>query len=318
MINALQGTRMGRPVKTPQQAMEEAQEWARQNDLESKVEPTGEFEPTLAGEELPGGTSTLSSVDAGDIFKFSNLEHSKPGGISLTNLEVPEGKWAKLHLVHDSYGGQRYLSQKDWVSFSNGAKDFISGTSNLAINKVLTHPRVHLATAKAIYWFLRAAYESRNDPQYEKIVKEIIKPYPDGFLKSALTADALFRHQARGPDMTDLHTFGWPENHPIKIHGAISTPPFDKYNVHPTTRIQGLLYHLFGDPNPDRINEVFTWASKSNGQTTFHSEPFLRENQGAVYLDFENNNIALVPRDSPGQAFGLYAFANEFKPRVKP
>jgi len=298
MINALSGTRMGRKVQSVEQALEDAKAWAR-NDGASKIESSLE---------------TGTPVSGDDIFRFSSLG-AGPQGITLRGLEVPEGTWEYLYLVHEEFGHGRNVSQTDWVNYSEGLAEFIDETTLDVC--VPTKRDCRIATTKAIYWFLRALSESRDDPRYSEAVKSVRDApyYPEGFLKSIVTADQLVLEQKKnGRQQILSFSLGWPISHPINSYHTFGTLPTTNFSKPSATYIQKLYSRLFGDPNPSRIEEVFAWITKSKHPLE-HNLSWLSEADASVFLNLKENALFLIPKTESCQAFGLYAHPEWFTPR---
>lgn len=297
MISALSGTRMGRKVKTVDEVLAEAQGWG-----------TTVVGPNLAG-QTDGGLDSPAQYFEPDIFRFAKFRYCEDvDAIVLTGLEVNEGTWERIWLDRLEYG-QQSLTPVQWEKYSIGQATVDKDGKFV---ETLVQRENRQVTTKSLYWFMRAAYEVRDKPEYAETISQLGR-----FLtRPILTADRLVRFSDK--PLVRVETHGWPDSHPLCVYKTFKSENRLFEQIGPDCDIQPLCETLFGDSDPERIAAVYSWLCGSTKPVLF--EYGLRPGtSGAVRLQFDlpvhNPRFVLLPIESESYTLGMQAQQSWFKPR---
>lgn len=318
MINALHGTRMGRKVEDPKRVISQAQEWAKQaGDLETRIgkEPSS-VQPLV--------TSPFGSED---FFKWKTLSicHLSPNDIrfELTGVENRDGDWARLELIYQ--GGVCQTTQSN--HFKIGKGEIVYFAPNDFVKQDIPTPRVAaIAPLKAVYWFLRAAYSMKDyiseshDKKYS-VVPALREAFKQSILDGTHFADIINWELAGDRIRPTITIDGWPEHHGFRGCSALSAMNLFCDDIPLTqggTLISSLTRVLFDDPNPQRVNDVLSWALDI--PCVYFRIDGERYGRRAVIFESKNGSVInLFGRPNSIQfETEIMANASDYTPRVRP
>ena len=306
-VSVLGPPRGGRIVRDAKEVIREMEEQSKKAGLEIAIEVP------IAPE--PRGIKPISTTPQ-DLFRFSDLVFTNPKQLTLYGLEVPEGTWEQISLVHEAYGDTRIASQGEWVQYSIGKTD-IDPIKNIFVRK--DHkPGAHIVTSKALYWFLRAAYELRNEPSKQSTIDQIrdLNPGPDRFMRNIVTAELVTQGVSPlGRQWLNISTVGWELRHPLLVDNEYYKPTPGAYAIEGNSMIEKMIYHLLGDPNASRVGKVLSWVSQSNEIPTFDIDYTQNSDEAAIWFNLQRNMIQVIPRYEPHFTLGLYADSSRFNAR---
>lgn len=307
--SALQGTRMGRKVTSVGEAIAEARRYAELKGSEAGSES---LEPV---NQIP-----LSNTPAEDIFSYSTLTDPSIGLWELTGLEVPEGTWSKIQLrtYNEEIRDRPRADSEDWIQYSNGKLTFDS--SKLPTNNGYPFDRKeHIATAKSLYWFLRAEYESlepgrTNEPALKRTIHVMSESCPLILSDRAIQLNT-FNNIGDQIKLLVTTTRGWPEYHPLMARYESELPECELTQYHTNTRLTDAITNLFGDPNVSRIGNVLGWVF---GRAALFSIESLSKDKGYQFcLDANRGEVRLNYKPEFCRAVHIIADPNDFTPRVR-
>lgn len=307
MINALQGTRMGRKVKSVKEVLEEVRAGNNSHGLDGIVPIDPQSNSPVPNPDIP-----ITEHGYPDHFKFQDL--NTVNGVSrLTNLELPSGTWSELKLNSDI---ERF-TQSEFFGLSDGTLLSLDGELMIDASG-FTRPK-HICPLRVQYWFFRAAYqkwvESRGtfvDPlietfrEYSKVgyhFAEQIQWHDDGLRIKRAKVDI----------------GGWPKSHPLnqeQVSCEIPSIITEASLLAGAPYLPMLTKMLFDDPSPSRVQSVLAFAT--GHQLLQMVLRFDTRRSGPYALSFVVNEPILDLTGNPEKsryAQWLYAPEENFTPR---
>lgn len=318
MIRALQGTRMGRKVKTPAEAIAEVQESVG-NGLENQVSQSGLESMRL--DEVVGNPGNQVMNGYPDIFSFRDLHFDfNEGRVTMTDVEVPDGRWGILQVR--AFYPLEQLTHTEYVCLSSGTHHWNPSEKQVCANDFIVGSSYQILPLRAHYWFLRAAYETyslNEDPEIKRGVEK--------YLQTSL-GDTVYHYaetirwvgEPFGMTKAEVHTWGWdPRNFFAEDRKSEKIDISKAQIAWALDRLPALTYLLFDDPNPARVQKVLNFGAFGKNPNVKLILDTDKPGWGSIYFTQQGEILNLAGNSQQrGYARSLCAPAELFTPRSQP